>query len=133
MKWLRSPLANLLFFLVNLALMALAIYFVSSRGINNDGWSSSELLTVMLAALGVMIAVLTLFLGGLAIWGYTQLESEARRIADQTAKRVAEETAKKRVDETLPEMVASLNRDIGSEDRGYGEQVSKEDGHGNNA
>lgn len=70
---------NIFLLLFNLLLLCLVAYFIHTRGVVLDGgWTAPELLTIMLTALGVMIAVLTLVIGVLAIWGYGGLSSAAK-------------------------------------------------------
>lgn len=54
-----------------------------------NGLEYKDFLSILLTALGVMIAVLTLFLAVIAIWGFSALRDEARRIALEEARRTA--------------------------------------------
>lgn len=67
---------------VQLVLVLGLTYFFVSRGYQpGAGWTAVELVTIILAALALLITALGIFLAVLAIWGYGQIHEEARRIA----------------------------------------------------
>jgi len=74
-----------------LIFLALQVYFYVSRGmvLPHGGWSGYELVVLILIALSVMLATLTIFLAVLGIWGYQAI----RAGAVQRAETVARETA----------------------------------------
>ena len=79
-----------------LAAWALLAYIVTrgfSLGTAAAPFTSVEFISLILGALAVMIAVLTVFLAVLALWGYNSLREAAREIATAEAKRTAEEVA----------------------------------------
>lgn len=121
-----SKFLNILLSAINLALFAGGAYFVVTRGVvQGQGWSPVELVTVMLAALGVMVAVLTLFVGVLAIWGFGRLSEEARDKAEKVAQTVAEREMRNYLDKSLPGMIEEeVERRVGSE-QGYGTEAAK--------
>lgn len=121
-----SKLLNILLSATNLALFGVGAYFVLTRGIGqSQGWSAVELVTIMLAALGVMVAVLTLFVAVLAIWGFGRLSEEARDKAGKVARDVAERETRDYLDKSLPEMIEQeVERRVGS-DQGYGAGAAK--------
>ena len=75
-----------------LMFLALQVYFYVSRGmvLPDEGWSAYELVVLILIALSVMLATLTIFLAVLGVWGYQAI----RAGAVQRAETVARETAK---------------------------------------
>jgi hypothetical protein len=87
---------------INLTLSCGAIYFIGSRGfVPATGWSAVEVVTVVLAALAVLITVLGIFVAGLAVWGYTQLRTDARNVAASAAQAYLNENAPKLISEDL--------------------------------
>jgi hypothetical protein len=93
---------------INIALFLAGLYFIMTRGVAfGQGWSAVELVTVMLTALGVMVAVLTLFVAILAVWGFTRLSEEA--------KDKAEHVTQDYLDKALPGMIErEVERRIGA-------------------
>jgi hypothetical protein len=81
----RCSMAKLFYVLVtllNLTLFCGAIYFIGSRGFAPAaGWSAVEVVTVVLAALAVLMTVLGIFIAVLAVWGYARLADDARNAA----------------------------------------------------
>lgn len=93
-----------------------------------SGWSQADFFAAMLAALGVIITVLAVFIGIAAIWGYTQISKEAAKMAAKQAKRIAQREARAYLEEHVPRLVAEeLDRRYGK-DQGYGSGAAKEDG-----
>jgi hypothetical protein len=117
---------NILLSAINLVLFGAGAYYFLTRGIaQNQGWSPVELVTIMLAALGVMVTVLTLFVAVLAIWGFGRLSEEARDKAGKVARDVAERETRDYLDKSLPEMIEQeVERRVGS-DQGYGAGAAK--------
>ena len=60
--------------------------FTYGLGPKPEGWQWADLVIIILVALSVMLAVLTIFLAVLGIWGYTQLKHDAREVAEKVAK-----------------------------------------------
>lgn len=87
--------ANRLLFCFNLVLGCLLIYLVSFRAIVSptDGWSRGDLVTILLASITVELTGLAIFLGVLAVWGYSTLREHAAREATERAIAVAREEA----------------------------------------
>ena len=86
--------------------------FVDS-GKDSEGVEYKDLVVIILTALGVMIAVATIVLAALAIWGFSTLREEASRIAREVAPAAAREAA---------EPVAARTATDYLQMRGFGEQ-----------
>lgn len=92
---------------LNLVVLAGGLWVIGAFGVKHDagGWSYQDLVSILLTAIGVLLAIVALFVAFLAIWGYTTLkelaaniardaaEKEARRVAASTAETVAARTA----------------------------------------
>jgi hypothetical protein len=88
MKAAKNLIAGLMFTL-NFALFACLIFLFWSRGyIEGAGFTSVDLVTIVLAAVAVLITALGIFIALLAIWGYNSLRSTAEDIARTTAENV---------------------------------------------
>jgi uncharacterized membrane protein len=81
---------------------------------------------ILLTAIGVMIAVLTVFLAIAAVWGYTQIKDETTKTAKETAKETAKVEARKlvpaEVGKVVPAEVELFMKKMsdGNEFRDYG-------------
>lgn len=109
---------NRLMLAFNVVLFLGCAYFVSSRGVGTvakgEPWQPVELVTVILAALGVLITVLGAFVAVLAIWGYGRLVDEARGAATVAATIAAKAAAAEQVGKLAPTLVADeIERRIG--------------------
>ena len=107
--------------LVNIAIFGGCAYFVITRGfVAGAGWTSVELVTIVLAALAVLITVLGIFIAVLAIWGYTRLAADARDVATRAAQ--------EHVGKIAPQLVSEeIRRTIGQgQSEGYGEAAGKD-------
>ncbi|MEK4035829.1 hypothetical protein WOC76_04290 [Methylocystis sp. IM3] len=94
-----------------------------------SGWSQADYFAAMLAALGVIITVLAVFIGIAAIWGYSQISKEAAKAAARAAKKIAQKEARSYLQEHGPRLVAEeLDRRYGK-DQGYGAGAAKDDGN----
>lgn len=126
-----KKILNALLITLNVVLFGLAFYFVASRGVApSAGWSSVELVTVVLTALAVLLTTLGIFIAVLAVWGYTRLSDDARAVATATARDVAAATAKEAAIDTtgkiVPEQVAKeVQRQIG-EGSAYGAAAAEQ-------
>lgn len=129
-----SSYLNILLSVVNLALLGAGSYFILTRGVvQNQGWTPIELVTTLLTALGVMVAVLTLFIGVLAIWGFGRLSEEAQDKAEKVAQSVAERETRDYLAKSLARMVEEeVERRVGTE-TGYGDGAAKENHDANDA
>ncbi len=108
---------------INIAIFGGGAYFVVSRGfVPGAGWTAVELVTIVLAALAVLITVLGIFIAVLAIWGYTRLAEDARNVATREARSSVSEIAPRLVSE-------EISRQIGlGLSGGYGEAAGKDQG-----
>lgn len=89
-KW-----GNRLVLLLNLALFAIAFWFICTRGLQptSKEFSYQDLVTILLAAIAVILAAVTIFVALVALWGYTALKETAKTAAEKVARETAEETA----------------------------------------
>lgn len=134
------------FGILNAAILAFFLYWLAHNGWrspDSTGIEYKDLVAILLTALGVMIAVLTLFLAVAAIWGYAQLKEEAKRKAKEKARQKATEVAT-RVAEKVAREVAEkaavfparraaeefVSADAGEMDEGedYGKAAGGDDG-----
>jgi hypothetical protein len=103
---------------INVTFFAGCVYFVASRGfVPGAGWSGVEVVTIVLAALAVLMTVLGIFIAVLAVWGYARLSEEARKTAALEAQSFVGKNAPRLISE-------ELDRRIGSGD--YGEAAGKD-------
>lgn len=80
---------------LNGAFALFLIYFIS-RGWGSPGGAPLEykdFISIILSALAVMLAALTLFVAVAAIWGFAALREEARSSAEQEARETATKVA----------------------------------------
>lgn len=88
--------ANQLLLFVNvLALFAAVFYFgLQPLKANHDGIEYKDLVTIILAAVAVVLAAVTLFVAVMAIWGYNSIREESVKAAVREAVKAAEAEAK---------------------------------------
>jgi hypothetical protein len=76
----------------------------------------SELVTILLTGVTIVLAILAVFVAGLAVWGYESIKSEAgavatraleKTIADAVAKRVSESAITIQIREEIEKIVRS--------------------------
>jgi hypothetical protein len=60
-------------------------------------------ITIILAALGVLLTALAIMVGVAAVWGYGSIKEEARKIASEIATQVSTQTADKTLAEYFEE------------------------------
>ena len=65
--------------------------------------SYAELTTIVLAALTIVLAFLTLFVGGLAIWGYQSIKSEGIAAAEKSAQTATSSAVNEAISKQLDE------------------------------
>ena len=92
---------NTVLFLILVSLMITVLWFqlhghpVILAGDNvANGIEYKDYITILLTALAVMMAMATILLAALAIWGFGALKDEAKKVAQEVAQRVAIQTAK---------------------------------------
>lgn len=109
-------------------------YMVSRNVEAGGGIDGADLVTIVLTALAVMLAILTIFLASLAVWGYASIREAAGRIAAEVAERIAAEVAEKTAKETAAEVAARTSREIQDQESGqadgdeYADAASGENG-----
>lgn len=93
MKW--AQWGNRLLLFLNIALLLVLGAYLGTRGFSQPsaGWEYKDLVAVLLTAVGVLLAATTLFVGILAIWGYTTIRESAERSANATAEAAAKAVA----------------------------------------
>lgn len=118
-------LLNVLLFFLNVAMLSAAVYFVGTRGyIQGGGWTAPELITVVLAALALLITVLGIFIAVLAVWGYARLSEDAKA----TASKVAADVAANHAGHVATQVaVAEISRLYGQPGEGFGAAAARED------
>jgi hypothetical protein len=103
----RSRYGIALILFLNIAFALLVLYIFSKGGLaQTQALEYKDLISIVLTALAVMIATLTVFVAVAAIWGFTALREEARSAAENVAREAASETAK-RVAKEVAESVAA--------------------------
>jgi hypothetical protein len=70
-----------------------------------EGIEYKDFISILLTALAVMIAVATILLAALALWGFGALKDEARGVAKSVAERTAKEIAEPVASRTAREVV----------------------------
>jgi hypothetical protein len=78
------PLYNGLLLTINGVMAILIVGFLATRGIEHSqssSFSQTDILTIILTALGVMLTALVISLGVLGVIGFAGIRNEARRIA----------------------------------------------------
>lgn len=107
-------------FCVNIGLTAALIYLFVGRGYYVvGGFTSVEVVTIVLAALGVILTALGFFIAMLAIWGYQSLNTVAENTARAAAKIV--------VKSELPAMLRRELEDQAKTENVLGETTGKVD------
>lgn len=101
-------------------------YMVSRNAESGGGIGGADLVTIVLAALAVMLAILTIFIASLAVWGYASIREAAGKIAADVAQNTAKMTA--------TEVAARTSREIQDQESGqadgdeYADAASGENG-----
>jgi len=87
---------NRLSIFLNVVLFVLAGWFITTRGLQPapNGFTYQDLVTVLLTAIAVILAAVTVFVALVALWGYNALKENAKSAAEAAARETAEETAR---------------------------------------
>jgi hypothetical protein len=91
---------NAVLALSNVALLCVILYFATNSTIHlpKIEMEYKDFISIMLTATTVILAAVTIFIGGVAIWGYNSIQKsavdEAVRAAQMRAKEVAEAIAR---------------------------------------
>ena len=109
---------NRALFFMNLSLCIMFLWIFSTRSLTpSTGIEYKDLIVIVLTAVAVLLAAVTLFVGALAIYGYATLRDLAERTAKDTAERVAPAAAAREAEVILhqqgigqptPDLVAEL-------------------------
>jgi hypothetical protein len=88
-------LPNWAFVILNTALMAVQIYLIASQRISPGPveWTRGDVVTILLTCLAVILAALALFVGALAILGFSAFRDMVTQAAIDIAARKAQEVA----------------------------------------
>jgi hypothetical protein len=83
---------NRLLLVTNILLVALVGGYLATRGIERPpkGLQYADVVTIILAAVAVMLAIVTLFVGILALWGYRAMRQGAENTAREVGAKVAD-------------------------------------------
>jgi len=77
--------------LIAISVIAFSAFYAATRGpLSAEGWTYPELITVLLTAVTVVLAVLGLGIAVIAIWGYDRIERSASAAAVTAAKSMIE-------------------------------------------
>jgi len=115
---------NRLSIVLNLSMMGAGAYFIATRGLEtpSGSWTYADLVSILLTAVGVLLAIVALFVAVLAIWGYTAIREAAAdaatKVASVVAERVARDTAStvaSRVGASTSETVDTSEADLETE------------------
>ena len=84
---------------INIALLVVAAYAIARYGLGPapPGWKWSDLVLIVLVALSVILAALTIFLAILGVAGYTRIRDEAIQRAENAARDKAEAVTREEV------------------------------------
>jgi hypothetical protein len=116
-----AGLANRALLVVNIGLVIVVLYFLGTRGLGlpASNFEYKDLIAIILTALAVILAAVTIFVAGLAIWGYTTIRESAERAAvataEEAAKLVAADVARATASREAPEAVRLYLAAAGSE------------------
>lgn len=83
--------ANRILFTLNAILLVFAAFYLGHHrlGFGDGEIEYKDLITIILTAVAVLLAAVTIFVALMAIWGYNSLRDEATRVAVKTAANVA--------------------------------------------
>jgi hypothetical protein len=100
-----------LMFVMNIGLTLCLLYLFIGRGYHvvAGDFTSVEVVTIVLAALGVLLTALGIFIAMLAIWGYQSLHSLSGEIARNTAENLVKSQLPAMVSREVTEQVALKN------------------------
>lgn len=91
-----SKFINWAFTFVNVSLFGVAAFYIATRGLaqNPQGFEYKDLIAIILTALAVVLAAVTLFVALIAIWGYNAIREAAQIAARDAAKDIARVVAR---------------------------------------
>ncbi|WP_214470046.1 hypothetical protein [Mesorhizobium sp. dw_380] len=99
-----------LMFTINIALFVCLLYLFIGRGYYVvSGFTSVEVVTIVLAALGVMLTALGIFIAMLAIWGYQSLRATSSEVARATAENLVKSELSAMVSREVADLVTLKN------------------------
>jgi hypothetical protein len=112
-----------LMFAMNIGLTLCLGYLFIRRGyFVVSGFTSVEVVTIVLAALGVLLTALGIFIALLAIWGYQSLHSVSGEIARKTAENLVKSELPAMVSREIADQV-SLKNSLGTTTRAEDSQA----------
>jgi hypothetical protein len=126
------------FAIIAVGLITLYVFFIGDLTTEREHGvvEYKDFVTILLTAVAVMIAVATVIVALMAVFGYTILRDEMNRTAakiaedkaSEIARRRAEEVARERTDAMVPALVAQAVRFQGLEEGIPGDEVAAEIG-----
>lgn len=97
-------------FVMNIAMFFCLAYLFIGRGYYVvSGFTSVEVVTIVLAALGVLLTALGIFIAMLAVWGYQSLHSLSGEIARKTAENLVRSELPAMVSREMADQLALKN------------------------
>ncbi|MBZ9960339.1 MULTISPECIES: hypothetical protein [unclassified Mesorhizobium] len=95
---------------MNIAMFFCLAYLFIGRGYYVvSGFTSVEVVTIVLAALGVLLTALGIFIAMLAVWGYQSLHSLSGEIARKTAENLVRSELPAMVSREMADQLALKN------------------------
>lgn len=95
-----------------LFLLSLQVYWIASRGhASSLGWTSVELVSIVLTAVTIILAALGLGIALFTVYGYQQLQEAVKRSAEAAAGTQANVTATKVANERIDSYIDSPDLD----------------------
>lgn len=115
--------------LVTICLIAFSAFYAATRGpLSADGWSYSDLVTVILTAVTVVLAALGLGIAAIAIWGYDRIERNASDAAVNEARDMIDRHLKSA---RFVEQVREIVEDLPKSEAFEGVRPGEQNGDGN--
>ncbi len=72
--------------------------------------TNADLVSILLTGVTLVLAILAIVIGGLAIWGYQSIKTEAYSVAQRAAEKAVAETITARLDE--PSLQATIKKEM---------------------
>jgi hypothetical protein len=90
-----SKWANRVLFFCNAVVLAVAVLYFGLHPLKSgiESIESKDLITIVLGAVAVLLAAVTIFIAVLAIWGYNSIREESVKAAVAAAEKEARNTA----------------------------------------
>lgn len=103
------------------------IWFMATRGFRStEEYDGAELVSIILTAIGLIVAAMPIFLALLAFWGYSSLNELVRVTAEKKAAEVAKDIAS----EVAAEVASRAARAASDQEEGQGDGYGFAEGAG---